>query len=947
MRLLPLLLLAPLSSLAAQETPVPVALTIQTRSAVCTLSTTGQLTTLRDLASRSDYAVPAPFASLKQGGKRVPATTLAASPARLAPGQTARVTVGFGDGAPTAVLRVRAGERHFTVEVSSVSGTDLDELTFCEVRTKLKGQREEGFALAGMALNTRTDVPGYPAPATATRAACVPRFGLQGAKVAVVACPWSELRAEMQQVVAAAPELPHSTLGGPWALDQAINAGSYLFNFGGMSEQTVGDWIACAESIGFNQIDFHGGSSFRFGDFLPNPETYPRGYASLKAVIDRLHEHGIKAGLHTYAFFIDKRSPYVTPVPDPRLAKAHRFTLAAELSATADSIAVNENTEKISAITGFFVRNSNTVQVGEELITFSGVTTQPPYAFTGCRRGACGTRAAAHPAGAAVGHLKECFGLFVPDPKTDMLAEIAAKTAEIYNACGFDMIYLDALDGEDILGGAENSWHYGSQFVFEICRRLNRPALMEMSTFHHHLWYARSRIGAWDHPNRSHKYFIGLHCQANESGARMFLPATLGWWALKTWGGQDGEPTFTDDIEYLCGKAVGYGHGLALMGINPDNYQKLGSMKQLGPILKRYEDLRHAGAFSPATREKLRALGDEYTLLPEQGTPAAGESWRLQPIQYARHKVEGLQPATSHWQAENRFGAQPAQLRIQALLSPAPYEAPGTVEFLDPAAPGVFTEQAAAPGVTLQVQPATNQIRGDTPTARLTAKSTLPTRTASWARLGHVFSPPVSIAATPALGLWVYGDGKGEVLNFQLHSPAHLNGESDHYVVVDFTGWRYVELVEPEGERYADYKWPYGNIYSVYREGVRRQAIERLNVWVNNLPPGEEVTCYLSRVRALPLAETALTNPTVTVGGRTVTFPVAVPTGHYLQARSLQDCTLFDKEGNPVSQVTPTGQWPALEAGANEVAFGCAADAAGSRRAFVWVVSRGEPFAIR
>ena len=161
-------------------------------------------------------------------------------------------------------------------------------------------------------------------------------------------------------------------------------------------------------------------------------------------------------------------------------------------------------------------------------------------------------------------HLRECFGLFVPDGDSTLLTEVAAKTAEMYNECGFDMIYLDALDGEDVIAGRENGWHYGSKFTFEICQRLKKPAIMEMSTFHHHLWYVRSRMGAWDHPSRSHKRFIDIHCQANESCRRMFLPANLGWWSFKTWTGAQGEPTFADDIEYLCAKALGNDASLEL-----------------------------------------------------------------------------------------------------------------------------------------------------------------------------------------------------------------------------------------------------------------------------------------------------------------------------------------------------------------------------------------------
>ena len=69
-----------------------------------------------------------------------------------------------------------------------------------------------------------------------------------------------------------------------------------MFNFGGMSEATVDDWIGLAHKLGINQIDFHGGNSFRFGDCRPNPETYPDGLASFKAVIDKLHASGILAG---------------------------------------------------------------------------------------------------------------------------------------------------------------------------------------------------------------------------------------------------------------------------------------------------------------------------------------------------------------------------------------------------------------------------------------------------------------------------------------------------------------------------------------------------------------------------------------------------------------------------------------------------------------------------
>ncbi len=475
-----------------------------------------------DRRNGRNYAAPnSPCAHVKRGGKDFPATSAIFKQGLL--------VLQFAEAKIEAAVRITVKDTYFLVEVISLSGSDIDEFIFADVALTLHGLADEPFAAVAMALNLQTLVRELPQPMSRLTASCFPRFGFPGAQVALIGCPPAELRRAMQQVVSAAPELPKSPLGGPWACDAPATRGSYLFDFGNLNEKSVADWIQLVQSLGFSQIDFHGGRSFRFGDCRVNPEVFPRGREGFKAAIDKLHAAGISAGLHTYAFFIDKRTDWVTPVPDPRLAKDATFNLAEDLSAVSPTVPVVESTEAMSAITGFFVRNSVTLQVENELITYTGITKSPPFQFTGCKRGAYGTHAAPHSRGAKAQHLKECFGLFVPDPETTLLAEVAQSTADFYNECGFDMIYLDALDGEDILGGGENAWHYGSQFVFEIVKRLKKPALMEMSTFHHHLWYVRSRAGAWDHPRRAQKQFIDLHLVANETSQRMFLPANLGW----------------------------------------------------------------------------------------------------------------------------------------------------------------------------------------------------------------------------------------------------------------------------------------------------------------------------------------------------------------------------------------------------------------------------------
>jgi hypothetical protein len=61
-------------------------------------------------------------------------------------------------------------------------------------------------------------------------------------------------------------------------------------------------------------------------------------------------------------------------------------------------------------------------------------------------------------------------------------------------------------------------------------------------------------------------------------------------------------------------------------------------------------------------------------------------------------------------------------------------------------------------------------------------------------------------------------------------------------------------IVEFESARVTDFQWPYGDSYSIYREHVDFGAVESFSLWYNNLPPGENVSCAVGPVTAMPLA---------------------------------------------------------------------------------------------
>jgi hypothetical protein len=313
----------------------------------------------------------APCALVHAQGKDFPATA-----ATLAQG---RLTLEFGTNGIKVVLKTEVHQSFITLTVESVSGGEIDSLTFLNVPLTLKGAPDEPFGACALSLNLFTRVDALPALQRDLRASCEKKFGLVGAKVAIVGAPMSRMLPSLKDALAGASELPVCKVAGPWAREVPFNHGSYLFNFGSLTESNVTDWVEMVKSVGFTQIDNHGGGAFfHFGSMELNRQKWPDGWDSWRRIVARLHEAGVGSIFHTYAFFIDKQSGYVTPVPDSRLDAFRTFTLAEPISAEATEIAVNESTAGLTIVTGFFEHNSVVLHIGDELVTFGGVSQQAP-----------------------------------------------------------------------------------------------------------------------------------------------------------------------------------------------------------------------------------------------------------------------------------------------------------------------------------------------------------------------------------------------------------------------------------------------------------------------------------------------------------------------------------------------------------------------------------------
>jgi hypothetical protein len=851
-----------------------------------------------------------------------------------------RLTLEFGQVDARAALRVVPRDSYIQLTVDSVSGNDLESLVFLNVPLTLQGRPAESFGACALSLNLITRVDQLPALQTSLRASCQRRFGLEEAQVALVGMPMAGMLEALKQVLTDAQEMPPCPVAGPWAREVPFNRGSYLFNFGSLTESNVDEWIAMARDLGVTQIDHHGGGKFfRFGDFVLNAETWPQGWDDYRRIVQRLHDAGIGSIFHSYAFFIDKQSRYVRPVPDGRLDAFRTFTLAADISTDATEIPVAESTQGMTTVTGFFEHNSVILHVDDELVTFGAVSQNPPWQFTKVQRGAFGTRAAAHEKGTKARHLKECFGLLVPDPESTLFEEIARNHAQVVNSCGFDGIYLDAIDGSSILRGPDECWYWADKFVFEIQRHLQKPVGMEMSAMWHHFWQYRTRWQAWDYPQRGHKRFLDLH--ANSVNGGLLLPLHLGWWNFQHFNPPQVDPTYPDVIEYLGAKLIGWDAGISLTGgIDQARLAAVPLFRRAVDILRTCEQLRRDNAFDETIKAQLRRPGKEFSLVRD---PSG--RWRFRPTVHEAHVASAAEPWSLSWTIDNPFPEQPVELRLEALMAAGSYDDPNNIVLADLAEPSQFAEAPrGARGVTASLSQAPD---GVGPAGVFTAASSgAVARPAAWARLDRKLEPCLNLKGREAMGVWVEGDGQGQIIAIRLESPRHISygAAADRYITVDFTGRRLFTLVETESARWSDYLWNDGKgVYNVYRETIDFGKVDAVSIWYNNLPPDRPARCIIGPVKALPLVAATVRNPAVTVRGQTIVFPVEMPSGSYLELNTNRECVLYGPKGEVIANVSPQGPIPLLSAGENQVQFSSEASEGPAPRVRLTIRSHGPP----
>ena len=362
-----------------------------------------------------------------------------------------------------------------------------------------------------------------------------------------------------------------------------IRVSSYLSRW--MNPETVDAHIRYCKQCGYGMMTIYYASIFedncynRTGDYWNFRNTYPEGWESLRQVVQKIRDAGIIPGIHFLQTHIGLLSSYVTPVADHRLNLKRHFTLSRPLTAADNKIYVEQNPEGAA-----MADKCRVLQFGGELITYEAYTTERPYCFVGCTRGAYATQVTEHPLGQIGGILdisefagNSCY----LDQNTDLQDEIAAQLAKVY-AAGFQYVYFDGSEGTN----EPYAFHVANSHYRTWKQMKPTPIYTEGAAKSHFSWHLLTGGNAFDvFPPPVFKEMIRRH-PADEA-VRMRQDLTrlnFGWWITYP----DLQP---DHWEYGASLAAAWDCPATIQG-EIERFEGNSRTDDLLEIIRRWEDVR-------------------------------------------------------------------------------------------------------------------------------------------------------------------------------------------------------------------------------------------------------------------------------------------------------------------------------------------------------------------
>lgn len=447
--------------------------------------------------------------------------------------------------------------------------------------------------------------------------------GIIGSKIALFGCKPEEVLDVIEEIELA-EGLPHPLLDGEWAKRSKRAVSAYLIQ--DFTPENYRKAIDLTKKAGLKYL-YHGEPFKNWGHFdLRNKMSWE----DLAAIVDEAESQGIRVGAHTLSNFITTNDPYVTPVPDKRLAKVGSSVLTADISEKETSIGISDPS--------FFNQMQNntlhTIHIGNELISYKKVSTSEPWLLLDCERGVFGTVASSFRKGDTISKLADhAYKVFLTD--NDLSAEVASRIADLYNKTGLKQISFDGLEGNSSTGmGKYGELLFVKKWYDNLEPEIKNDFIMDASTPGHFFWHMFTRMN-WGEP-----WYAGFRESQTEYRLlnqdyfrRNYIPCMLGWFSMKP-------STSIEDIEWMLARSAAFDAGYALV-TNPFVIENNGYSEQILEKIREWEKARMSGAFNENQKKRMENIRNEFTL------KLSGENqWLLIPYEVKRyeHMHRELQP---------------------------------------------------------------------------------------------------------------------------------------------------------------------------------------------------------------------------------------------------------------------------------------------------------------
>ncbi len=474
--------------------------------------------------------------------------------------------------------------------------------------------------------------------------------GVVGSKIALFGCPVDKALETIGEIEVA-EGLPHPMIDGEWGKTARSASAAYLIM--GFGEKDIQRSIDITKKAGLRYL-YHPGPFKNWGHFDLHGQ-FPNGWAGMKKCVETAEKQGIMLGVHTLSNFITPNDPYVSPIPDKRLARVGTSILTGDISKSQTEIPL----ESPDFFNQFKNNHLKTVVVENELIRYGEVSERAPWKLLDCQRGAFGTEKANHKKGEVIGKLADhAYKVFLTDP--ELTVEMSKNIAELYNETGLRQISFDGLEGcRSTALGNYGEILFAQTWYDNLDKKIKDHYIADASRTSHYFWHMYTRMN-WGEP-----WYAGFRESQTEYRMknqpyfkRNFMPAMLGWFKMTS-------ETSVEDIEWMLTRSAAFNAGYAFV----TGYQAVdenGQSDHILHLLGEWEKARMADVFSMEQKELMKDLDNEFRL-----KTVAENEWNLFRIYSYKFKHEKKvrqpgEPLYSKFNFKNEVDKQPLSFILTA-----------------------------------------------------------------------------------------------------------------------------------------------------------------------------------------------------------------------------------------------------------------------------------------